>query len=79
MSSVLLRTASSAAKRASVFARSFSAPSRRLITKGVVSAMNTYPKGMMVPDYVITGEEKPMVGKITVVNDYVASVWCSNE
>ncbi len=34
--------------------------------------MNTYPKGMMVPDYVITGEEKPMVGKITVVNDYVA-------
>ena len=33
--------------------------------------MNTYPKGMMVPDYIQTGIEKPMTGKISVVNDYV--------
>lgn len=72
MSSVLQRTSSLVAKRLTVLARPFSTPKRRLITKGVVSAPNTYPAGMMVPDYVITGENKEMVGKITVVNDYVA-------
>ena len=71
MSSLFLRAAPTVVKTPSLLARCFSAHPRRLITKGVISPMNTYPKGMMVPDYIQTGIEKPMTGKISVVNDYV--------
>ena len=51
--------------------RFLSTPSRRLITKGVVSPMNPYPPTMMVPEYVKTGVDEGTVGKKTILTDYV--------
>ena len=51
--------------------RLLSTSSRRLITKGVVSPVNTYPPEMIVPSYVRTGKDEPTQTEISVLNDYV--------
>lgn len=53
--------------------RFISTPSRRLITKGIVSPMNSYPPTMMVPEYVKTGVDEGTVGKKTILTDYVGT------
>lgn len=71
MIGLLRRNALFPAKSLTTGARFLSTPTRRLITKGIVSPINPHPSNMIVPIYVSSNKDEPSARDISVVNDYV--------
>ena len=71
MIGLLHRNALCLAKSLTTGARFLSTPTRRLITKGIVSPINPHPSNMIVPIYVSSNKDEPSARDISVVNDYV--------
>ena len=71
MIGLLYRNALCLAKSLTTGARFLSTPTRRLITKGIVSPINPHPSNMIVPIYVSSNKDEPSARDISVVNDYV--------
>ena len=73
MIGLLHRNALCLAKSLTAGARFLSTPTRRLITKGIVSPINPHPSDMIVPIYVSSNKDEPSARDISVVNDYVGT------
>ena len=71
MIGLLHRNALCLEKSLTAGARFLSTPTRRLITKGIVSPINPHPSNMIVPIYVSSNKDEPSARDISVVNDYV--------